>query len=155
MTHDEITKLYLLACAATGAEPSKITAEAWRWLLSDLQVEPAEHALKMHLRASKWMPKPAEVVEMVERLTGAPPSLDAAVGMFQGGDLDGHPAVREAAKRVYNDPRCADPQARKQALFDFRAAYQAVLWREESARLAPEREALAGGPIAELVAGRR
>lgn len=152
MTPEDTLRLYTMACAATRTNPSETEADAWVWLLDDIDPQQAGLAMKNHLRSNKFMPVIAELVDEIKRLNGdVPPTVDEATGYYLSGRHDAHPFVAEAAAMAQWDYR--HPDAAQQAKFDFRQNYAAVLHRHERAERDEQMAELTGGPIAALLAG--
>lgn len=141
MNRSDTAKCYALVCGAYSAPPDEVNVEAWYLLLRHLNADLAMEATRrLCLRDSPFPPRPGEIAAEARRILGdEPPSVDAALGLYAAGEKDTHPLVRAAADRCYwrFDRDDAD-----KVRFEFRDAYQAVLYKAEDDAREPSRAAL-------------
>lgn len=145
MTIQGIAACHRILRAVWPAEAiTEDTVRAWQWAFEDQRDEDVAAAVKLHIRQSKWFPKPAELLELIAEQTVAAGLLPeeawlevlrevSRVGLRRGDERRfSDPLIAEAVSAVGWGLICtADAaEARKQFVFTLRA----VIGRARRAR---------------------
>ncbi len=141
MNRTDTAQCYALVCAAYETEPNELNIEAWHLLMRDLDGPLAiEATRRLCRRDSPFPPRPGEILAEAKRIRGEePPGVDAAVGLYFADREDMHPLVQRAAGKCFFDRHKTDYE---RARWEFRNAYEAILYEAEDEARQPSRQAL-------------